>query len=374
MKKKAQVSEATGFVILVITVMFLIIIYRLFIASGSYESLGIISERHESERLKSGVNALFLMSDQKSGTTMLNLVGIAAILHNDLIYFGPTIGDVNVSDELIWRMDALFEKGHWRIIVPFPNETADIQMVIVSDTSGSMKDDIQDVGDNLPKLIRQLKDAGIKVDATVYLLGTRNIRCSMFPAEIIRCKSITQLNCDDLLDAQTEEDWGNGIACASRMGPDGFGWQQGAARIGIVLSDELSGGSECARNAACDVSGCTMQWQSVQNGIKNAIENQVTVFALKANADNVPQCSNRLFEWMSTLSNATGGSTYNLRNALQTSKAIEDIVGNAIPPDALNRIDVGSAPPERIRIRAYDLLVPTPKPGQFVKAYIYQWP
>src|SRR3989338_6525390 len=106
MRKHGQVSEATAFVILVITVTFLIIIYRLFIASGSYESLGIISERHETERLKSGTNALFLMSDQKSGTTMLNLVGIAAMIHNDVIYFGPTIGDVNVSEELTWRMNA----------------------------------------------------------------------------------------------------------------------------------------------------------------------------------------------------------------------------------------------------------------------------
>ena len=114
MEKRGQVSEATAFVILVITVTFLIIIYRIFIASGSYESLGIISERHETERLKSGTNALLLMSDEKSGTTMLNLAGIAALLHNDVIYFGPTIGDVNVSEELTWRMNALFEKNHWR--------------------------------------------------------------------------------------------------------------------------------------------------------------------------------------------------------------------------------------------------------------------
>lgn len=375
---KAQLSEAVGFTILVITVTFLIIIYRIFIASGSFESLGVISERHETERLKAGTNALFLMSDEKSGTSMLNLVGIAAQLRNDKIYFGPTIGTVDVSQELIWRMDALFEKDHWRIVVPFPNKTADVQIVIVIDTSGSMKDDIDDVRENLPRIIKELKDAGINVEATVYLLpGGPYGNCSDFPAELMRCKSMEQLNCD--LDisggdpSSTSENWGDGIACASLWGPGGNGWQQGAARVGIMISDELSGSTGCAsdQNGACDVSNCVDGWQSVQNGRQGALNNQVTVFGLKAVND---ECHNRIIEWMNYIAEPTGGTTYELKEASEVSKTIKDIIVTVYPPDSLSRIDVGSAPPRNIRIRAYDILVPLPVPGEFVKAFIYQWP
>ena len=70
----------------------------------------------------------------------------------------------------------------------------------------------------------------------------------------------------------------------------------------------------------------------------------------------------------------TGGTTFELTAASEVSKTIKDIIVTVYPPDSLSKIDIGSAPPRNIRIRAYDILVPLPTPGEFVKAFIYQWP
>jgi hypothetical protein len=139
-----------------------------------------------------------------------------------------------------------------------------------------------------------------------------------------------------------------------------------------MVSDELSGSTGCESDSACtDVSGCVDGWQSVLNGAQAVLDNHVQTFGLKASNE---RCHDKIIEWMDYIAVPTGGKTFDLKQASEVSKTIKDIIATVYPPDSLSKIDVGSTPPRNIRIRAYDILVPLPTPGEFTKAYIYQWP
>ena len=380
--KKAQLSNIIGFAILVIAVTLAIILFRLFIVSGSVQTLGTVSERHESERLKSGVNALMFMSEERSGNTILDLIGIAGGLRNDAVYLGPVIGTINVSKEIEWRMNALFGPGHWYVYVPFPEKLADIQIIIVADGSGSMKDDMDDISKNVPKIIDDLRSEGKNAEATIYILGKIN-KCNRFKeTKFFKCKPweyiSDKVTC--VLKGQTDEDWGNGLACAASYGPEG-GWDPGAVRIGIPLSDELPGSSY----PTCPpLEGNSNQAQSLRNGIKAAKKYNVRVFPLRANpcgsdsgggaqGNQICECGKtELVRYMQKIANETNGTMYLLEDAEEVSEAIKDIVSKIEVP-VTKSISIGTKPPYGRRVRAYEVLVPIPESGVYTKAYFYEW-
>jgi len=383
--KKAQLSNIIGFAILVIAVTLAIILFRLFIVSGSVQTLGTVSERHESERLKSGVNALMFMSEERSGNTILDLIGIAGGLRNDAVYLGPVIGTINVSKEIEWRMNALFGPGHWYVYVPFPEKLADIQIIIVADTSGSMGDDLANIKKHVPDIIQDLINDGKNVEATVYLLPGGSYRCNQFTKPPLSCKPLEYLrekaHCGVTGGGwKTSEDWGNGLACAASYGPEG-GWDPGAVRIGIPLSDELPGSS----TPGCpSLDGNSDQAQSLRNGIKAAKKYNVRVFPLRANpcgsgsgggaqGNEICECGEtELVRYMEKIANETNGTMYLLEDAEEVSEAIKDIVSKIEVP-VTKSISIGTKPPYGRRVRAYEVLVPIPESGVYTKAYFYEW-
>ena len=95
------------------------------------------------------------------------------------------MGEVNVTEELKWRLDALYRPDHWYVKIPFPDVEREIQMVVVSDTSGSLCDDVLALG-NITNIIKGLRLKGKKVSMTLYLLEGQlsccsgRVNCAMF--------------------------------------------------------------------------------------------------------------------------------------------------------------------------------------------------
>lgn len=425
---KGQMSEPVAFVLLIVAIMFMIIIMRIFILSDSMQALRISADRSENERLKAGINALFLMSDERYKMSLLDLLGRAASESTEIVYVGNTLDPVNVSHELEWRMDALFGKYNWHITVPFLGKREFItQMVLIADVSGSLCDDLNDLK-RLPNIIENINKKGREVEATLYLLGKsecsrlgyNEIICSDFETEHFKCRSFgvdkdkkdkDKKDKDDKssdvckLTGETLEDWGNGIACVSLQGPVG-GWADGSIRLGVVISDELPGGSECGCMkwkkyvctiagkkytcqdcieddgcASCNIGSGTSQDKSLSNGVSIALQNDVRVFGLLANPcgeitapgsgnEFICNCRNVLANYMDYISSKTGGESFALVNATQASDVIEDIIIKS-KKDTSDKIDIGSKIPRRVRIHAYEILVPTAR--NYTKATAYIW-
>ncbi len=178
----------------------------------------------------------------------------------------------------------------------------------------------------------------------------------------------------------TSEDWGNGLACAASYGPEG-GWDPGAVRIGIPLSDELPGSS----TPGCQpLEGNSAQAQSLRNGIAGAQKYDVRVFPLRANpcgsgsgggaqGNEICECGKtELIRYMEKIAAETNGTMYLLEDADEVSAAIKDIVSQIEVP-VTKSITVGTSPPYGRRVRAYEVLVPIPESGEYTKAYFYQW-
>jgi len=446
-----QLSETVSFVLLVTVILFMIIIMRIVILSDSVQALRITVDRNENERLKSGVNALFLMSDERYEMSLLDLAGRAASERKELVFISDVLYPVNVSEELEWRMDVLFGKGNWHMTIPFLEKKEEefiTQMVLVADVSGSLCDDLNDLK-RLPPIIENINKEGRTVEATLYLLGRSEcssrgydeIVCSDFETEHFKCRPLKSSSDRDRQDddkddenddeefyydiagredddqekpsnvckltGETTEDWGNGIACAARWGPVG-GWAESekSIRLGVVISDELSGGSECGCKqwesyectidgkiytcrdcveddacVSCDIGTNTLQDKSVNNGITEALDNDVKVFGLLANPcgnitapgsgnEFVCNCKGVLANYMGYISSITGGESFALVNASQVSDIIEDIIIKT-KKDDMDKIDIGSLIPSHVRIYAYEILVPTT--GNYTKATAYAW-
>src|SRR3989338_8510216 len=99
---RGQLSEPVSFVLFVITIIFFIVVSRIFILGDAVHTLSTTIDRNENERLKAGVNALFLMRDDRYKMSLLDLTGRAVSERTDIVNLGPTSTPINVSDELEW--------------------------------------------------------------------------------------------------------------------------------------------------------------------------------------------------------------------------------------------------------------------------------
>ncbi|MEM5813144.1 MAG: hypothetical protein QXU71_02175 [Candidatus Aenigmatarchaeota archaeon] len=396
-KEKGQTFEILGFVVLAVAIIILTTILKSGSIRGYTTTIKELYETQEGEGFRAGVNSILYMTEQKTGKTMLELIGIAALIQNDTIYFGPTIGSINVSEEVKKRFDAIYGQNHWKVNISFDIPPArEIQIVIVADTSRSMCDDVEQLK-QLPNILEILNKMNKTVSIRLFLLkgqlscdNGKTINCGNFKfTDYFDCQVINPYgNCT--LTGSTEEDWGNGLVCAIQIGPKG-GWSEYSIKIGIPLSDELPGGSE-----RCTKDQNSSQYRSLQNGIKAAKNVNMIVFPFKAQTgkdccpscntndkdcickniygyfyDKSCQCDETLSWYMSTIANETGGKMIALKDASQIIDALINItmeidVGN------LPYLEIGYPIPERKNIRAVTLFVPTPA-QRFVELRAWQW-
>jgi len=409
-RMKAQFSEMLAFMFLVIFVTFFIVFIRLSTLPGLSATLNAAVEAHESKYLMSGVNVVFFSTEPKSGKPLMEMLGLAAYVGNKTIDMGRYIGTVDISEEIAKRMDAVFGKGKWSMEVDFPETVPEFQIVIVADTSGSMCNDIVDLRDKLPEILSNLKKAGRKAEVTVYMLPSPSGCCVDGEEVTISCTGLgfpdkEEFNCETVnsaeklrcqlqsSNAQTSEDWGNGLACAVQHGPRG-GWKDGTIRIGIPLSDELSLGSECG----CTDASCKSGLDSLQAAILEAGKNDVKIFPLRAYPCGTvcypaPTCANQqcselnkrtycscgdtlLIDWMTRLASQTGGTMYNLTDSGGTAEKINDIV-SSMQVERISYLQLGTTldlpRSQGKRIRSWDFTLPVSYSGKYTVAHVYAW-
>jgi hypothetical protein len=421
---KGQIFEIMGFVILAIAIIAVIILLRTTSIGSFGKTILTLAERHEREGVSAGANSLFSMTETKSGKTIQELVGIAAYTGNDTVDMGPSVGLINVPDEITWRLDALYGKDHWYMEAKYPNIDIGIQIIFVVDTSSSLCDDIENLRKVLPSLIDDLKAGGKKVVATIYLLeggspccgiGSNpdqpyTISCDKFPqSDLIRCESMNGLPCEDK--PRTEEDWGHGTACAVEAGPI-EGWEKYSAKVVIPISDELTEGSECYQQgteAGCcadNPSGYVEQHASLMKGIEVAKNNKILVFPIKADPGNgcCPscgctdkcqicvfwrgeevreftqlqcQCSDLVTQYMTQMATETGGKMYDLSKGTDMAAALKDVIEKATPKrtgahQAGNRAGYEIAKTTK-NVRAVNFPIPVAVAGIYTTANIYEW-
>lgn len=414
---KAQLSEPVGFVLFVVAIIIFMVLSRIFILGNSVYTLSTTIDRNENERLKAASNALFLMKEERTELPLLDLLGRGVADRTDIIVLGPDEPQINISEELEWRLNAMFGKNNWHMKIPFPERIEfSTQIVIVADMSSSLCDDLNEMK-KLPLIIEDMNKKGKKVFATLYMLGQSScfyynypeIVCSDFETEHFKCRTLL------LRDNQvckfvglpganwdTKEDWGNGIACAAETGPVG-GWAENSVRLGIIITDELSGGSECSCSQwqefvcgafmckgcvvddackSCDVGIPSNQFQSVENGLRASTGNNMSVFGLLANPcgditapgtgfEFICHCEDVLKNHLSYIAVNTSGSVFALKNSSQVSSTIIDIIIKS-EPHPMNEIDIGAPLPSRSRIRSHETLVPVAA-GNYTKARLYSW-
>ncbi|MBS3055355.1 MAG: hypothetical protein J4452_02610 [Candidatus Aenigmarchaeota archaeon] len=424
---KGQIFEVMGFVMLAIAIIAVIILLRTTSIGSFGKTILTLAERHEREGVSAGANALFSMTESKSGKSLQELVGIAAYIGNDTIDFGPSISYVDVPQEITWRLDALYGKDHWYMRVPYPKIEAAIQIIFIQDTSSSLCDDVENLRKVLPGLISDLRAAGKRVTATIYLLEGGSpccgigsnpsqpyvISCDKFPqSQYLRCSNIGGLQCEDKRRGDPSEDWGHGTACAIEAGPI-EGWQKFSVRVVIPISDEVPEGSECGldtgnpRCCASTPSSYVEQHNSLLRGIEVAKKNGVFAFPIKADPGSgcCPSCSNcdakcnicviwqgqtyhdftqlqcqcsgLVTQYMTEMATATGGQMYDLSKGSDLASALKDVI-EKVTPERTGALEAGNRAGYEIaqrtkNIRAVNFPVPVAVAGVYTTANIYEW-
>ena len=403
---KGQVFEMLGFLILAIAIIGIIILIRTYLVGGYGKTFITLVERHELEGFKAGVNSVFYTTEKKTGRKLSELLGIVAYTGEKEIDFGPVIGKVDVIKELEWRFDALYGKGKWYIKIPPPEIIPYIQVVIIVDTSASLCDDIEDMKNNLPKIIEDLRDK-YNIFATLYMLPGGQECCdhksfklscktTQFPeTSYFHCRDISRVRCSNK--PKNEEDWGRGLACAIEAGPI-EGWFQNSTKIGIILSDELPGGSEDK--------GGNQNKNSLKIGIQSAKNFNMTVFPIKTSTGKAccPSCENcpdeckicmmwwdenwnwvktwifteiqckyddLLTQYMKEIAEETGGKMYSLENSNEVTKSIENILTTLELSKKPKEVGTSRLPHKNIK--AVTVPIPVTLIGEYTNAFVYQW-
>jgi len=403
---KGQTMEILGVVVLGVSLIALLFFLGVFSMKGYASSAEALTDRHEDESFKAGVNSILYTTESKTGKTLLELLGIASKAGNTTLNFGPGVGEVDVRKEIEWRFDAIYGKGNWYLKIPFPNVTADIQIVAVSDTSNSMCEAVRTLVTDVPEVLERIRAKGRKAEMTLFLLGdfsccveengnwvpfdlskytkeTDYFHVRGLPQEYegIQCKNPCGA------DGSSDEDWGAGLECAIKMGPykgpGEYGWKQNVVKVAIPISDELPGGTECG----CPSGGSRALFE---RGLKKALEDEVFVFAFRGDACGVIRtsqegCSERAIpndpyctcskgtinDWMGDMSNQTKGKMYNLSDVVASADTIEKIIME-IQPNRVPYLEAGTVPPKGEK-RAVTSLLPVTVLGKYVELYVYQW-
>jgi len=411
MKEKGQTFEMFGVVVLGVALIVLLFFLGIFSVKGYTGASGELTERHELESFKAGVNSILYTTEPKTGKTITELLGIASKKGNTTIYFGPGVGSIDVKKELEWRFDAIYGKGNWYLRIPFPNVSADVQIVAVVDTSASMCDEINKLVTDVPEILEGIRAKGKKADMTIFRLGTPSCcieeNGKLVPFDINKAKTTDYfhmttmpqtyqgLQCKNPCGARgsSDEDWGAGLECAIMMGPykgpGEFGWRENVIRVAIPISDELPGGIECGCPSA-------ISRRFFDRGMKKAIDEEIYVFGFRgdscgiantlrdgvcerediSNYGGIPYCAcsrGAVADWMHDISNATGGEMYNLSYVVDSADAIEKLI-MSIQPNRVPYLEAGTIPPKDVKnMRSVTSLLPITVLGKYVELFVYNW-
>lgn len=407
--KKGQAGEILNFLILVVVVTIIIIVLKSVVVDQKLTTQGTGQSAQEEASFRSGVNAFMVMTEDRSGKTFLELLGYVGFLENTTVDLGgpknPLV--INVDEEVAKRLDAIYGKGHWNLTLPIPHRSG-VQIFVVADTSRSMCDDIMALKTEVPDILNELKKEGKDTTIDLYFLESQatcywkdNMTTSIVHTATVTCADfadIPDFDCHAISEKETEcsyphttdEDWGNGVACLSEVGPGEDGWNDFSIRIGMPLSDELTAGSECG----CTEAGCGTQRKTLDKGIGSAKDNKVKVFPLKADSCGVICFSNNpndcvdltvettggvtycdcgkglLSEWMTEMGNETGGEMFDLSAGSSAAESIREMVYNQ--SFAREPVRLGSQIPEGKRIRSF--IVATPMPNfEYLNLTLKQW-
>jgi hypothetical protein len=416
---KGQTLEMIGFLLLSVAIIVVILFMRVYLTSSYGKSFLTLSERQEIEGSRAGANTILQTTEIKTRRTLLDLLGIAAYQTDPELDFGPVIGKVNPLQELEWRMDSIYGEEHWYVQIPYPDVIPRYQIIVVVDSSGSLCDDFSDIANDLPKIIEDLREQGYNVAATIFMLPG-GAKCCRLPGGIssLNCqglfettKNIHCINldrnamedldrqmCNSQVNPRNSEDWGRGLACSIDVGPY-EGWYDFTAKIGIILSDELTTGSENA--------GTNWVTESMEIAIRSAQGNNLheiimPVFPFKANTGKecCPSCSNCpseceicIFkdgiEWdmfpelccihdgeltseMQNLATETEGTYYELSGSEQAAETIKMLLEEhefEIKP----YLELGTNPPGNKNLNSVIIPVTTPYLGGYTNIYITTW-
>ena len=94
---KAVVFETMSFLILSIAIISVILLMRFYLVGGAGRTFGTVIERHVEEGVRAGVNSVLYATEERTGKTMLELMGVASYVGNETVDFGPFIGKINVD-------------------------------------------------------------------------------------------------------------------------------------------------------------------------------------------------------------------------------------------------------------------------------------
>jgi len=417
---KGQTLEMLGFLILSVAVIGIIIFMRTYLAGSYGKTLLSLMERQETEGMRSGLNTILQTTDPKTGRKMEELIGISSytekVKKGDKIDFGPGIGEVDILTMLEERFNGIYGEGKWYLKVP-PADKFFTQIVIVVDTSASLCDDVDNIKSSLPKIIQDLSEE-YDITATIYMLpgadsscckktgyGGYDLTCDLFEGKLtdnLQCMSINSLDCVGNMLPQNEEDWSRGLGCIIQKGPP-QGWNEKSTKIGIILSDELSGGN--------DDSGEELYYNmaSLEIGKKKAEEIGMYVFPIKTetgrkicpgcDCPNYPECScapnicvyyqnqqypvfskiqckmdGILYSQMKRIAEPTEGDVYELSGSGEATKSILEIIKRVEAEEREKRsIKLGIPPPKNKKINTETLTIPIPLIGKYTNIYLYQW-
>lgn len=412
---KGQIFETMSFLILAIAIIGVIIVMRIYLVGGAGASFGNIIQRQTDEGFRAGADSALYSTNDRTGKTMLELIGIAAYIGNNSIDLGPTVGIVNIADDLTWRFDALYGKGHWHLEAKYPDIIPDIQIVMVADTSSSMCYSTPVLAQKLPQLIDQIRASGKQVSFTMYELPGSvkccngfTLDCSSFPeTPYFHCRGIenVQDKCAAKLpkgsSVQTDEDYADGLACAVEAGPI-EGWQKNSIKLAIGTSDELSLGSECGgQNYCCpSLSSYPGATGSGANAIAASTKQQIPLYLIQdidytdqsrntcgsicfyddtGQQYNAPlgqpqcACTNLVTQYQQGLANSTGGQFYTL-NGLSGSDIVDKIqsIINGLKQDRTPALEIGSPIP-LTNTRVANIPVPISLTGTYTTVTITEW-
>jgi len=411
---KGQIFEILGFVILSVSIIVLIVMLRVNAAGPYANSFIQLFDRHNEEALKASILSVMYTTEEKTGKRMDELLGIASNTRSDMIDFGPVVGQINVTEEVEWKYDAIFGKGKWYLKVPFPNVTIPVQVIMVLDTSASLCDDIDVIRRDLPMIIKNITEERkdkIAITSDIFMLPNGQECCGgvklsegcksgLFPeTDNIHCLDTTILRCQN--SPINEEDWARGIACAAENNPFEE-LNDTAIRIGILFSDEVTTGDEYLQSNQVQIVDL-----SLKTGIEAAKKNSIPVFPIKTETGKY-ECSscdkdtctpnicmmwwNRQWKWSETrlftslqctydsalsekmkeMADKTGGKMFELRNSEEATHAIKDAI-YYILDRMKTSIEMGSSIPKNKDIKVVTVPIPVSDIGEYTNAYLSYW-
>jgi len=424
--------EMMGFLILAVTIIGIILFMRTNLVSSYGRTFSTLTSRQETEGMRSGVNSILLTTEEKSKKTILELIGTAVYNEKHVLNFGPVVGNIDVKKELEWRFDSIFGEGKWYLKIKPPEIIPPIQVIMILDSSTSLCDDVKDIKENLLPIIKELREEDKKnITATIYMLpGAGGECCGDEKIEMI-CSKIKlpetpYIHCVDFENIeipplpidifprrsdctnppQNEEDWGRGLSCAIEKGP-WEGWLDESIKVGIVISDEVSYGSELD-DGNCNVN--LNNEKSLKIGINSAKNNKMKIFSIKTSTgkneclscsedcepnicmmwyDDIEhwqntwverwiftkeacECDQKLEDQMKNLSQETEGKFYPIERAEEVSESIREIF-TEIEVNRKYVLEAGNSKPSNKNIKSHTITIPVPYTGEYTDLNIYYW-